>query len=292
MPGTGSTTTATTTSEKVADTWKDGEDMIGETVAKFKEEFGRIFLEEVVLDRASVEFARRAYLDVQSRAKDAGIPGGCLRYVESIDINSEDSKEILKSNMSTRKEVPRCLVLPRGDIVKWELYPPNRRVEHWANNIDSAAPFLEDELDPDSSTIPSITWKSFVAEVRPRKRHGARSDTWYAPSSITDARTSEVDAIAAKNSPCHDPEQRLATRADTSQNADQQSSVASGIVESTKNGLRLSQPAPMPSSRLSAFSNCHNSTREKLNTPLQGPFLESMRVPSANCPSRPLKDPL
>jgi hypothetical protein len=115
--------------------------------AEIHEEFGRVFVKEVALDRASVEAARTAYLDAQSRARDAGNPERCLAYVESIDIESEDSEEIRKADRSAMREVPRRLNRPRGYVLEQELYPPVHRIRDWVNNVESAAPVLEEELD-------------------------------------------------------------------------------------------------------------------------------------------------
>jgi hypothetical protein len=115
--------------------------------AEIQKEFGRVFVKEVALDRATVEAARTAYLDAQSRARDAGNPERCLAYVESIDIESEDSEEIRKADRSAMREVPRRLNRPRGYVLEQELYPTVHRIRDWVNNVESAAPVLEEELD-------------------------------------------------------------------------------------------------------------------------------------------------
>jgi hypothetical protein len=179
--------------------------------AEIQEEFGRVFVKEVALDRASVEAARTAYLDVQSRARDAGIPERCLGYVESIDIESEDSKEIRKVDRSAMREVPRRLNRPRGYVIEQELYPPVHRTRDWVNNVESAAPVPEEELGPEISTGPASHGKRSLQKLDHDR--DMETDSLYRMCRQKSPGTRE---IVAKSPPFHGPDWTAVSKSGTS----------------------------------------------------------------------------
>jgi hypothetical protein len=219
--------------------------------AEIQEEFGRVFVKEVALDRASVVAARTAYLDAQSRARDAGIPERCLGYVESIDIESEDSEEIRKADRSAMREVPRRLNRPHGYVIERELYLPVHRIRDWVNNVESAAPVPEEELDPELAPEPSPHRKRRSSQTSEHDRD-METNSLYGMCRQKSPGTRE---ILAKSPPFHGPDQTPVSKFDLSHNKkqsdeDKDSSAASRVVQ-----IPEEDPAPKISSNGAAAAS-------------------------------------
>jgi len=157
---------------------------------QIQEEFPRIFAENVKLVRARVRAARNSYISAHHRARDAGIPRRCLRYVESVDVDSEDSLELLEDEASNMRRRPRTRhrAGPYREGMAAELYHPRDRVADWRNGVAPDAPLSDDELDYDAIPAVEEDDASEQAGMSPQsvageeKRHGPDSSRIKAKS--------------------------------------------------------------------------------------------------------------
>ena len=118
---------------------------------QIREEFPRTFAENVKLKRAEGRAARNSYISAQDHALAAGIPRRCLRYVEFVDLCSEDSLELLEDDASNMRQTPRrrrrAGPLPEGTT--GEQHRPRDKVADWRKDVDPNAPMEEIDLDYD-----------------------------------------------------------------------------------------------------------------------------------------------
>jgi len=68
-----------------------------------REEFNKVFLRDVILDKKSLQVARTDYLAAHEEARKLGIPKNCIDFVESIDLQSCDTGIIMEKDAVNRR---------------------------------------------------------------------------------------------------------------------------------------------------------------------------------------------
>jgi len=119
---------------------------------QIRQEFPLVFAENVRLERAKVCAARDSYMSAYDRAREAGIPHRCLRYVEPVDVDSEDTLELLEDEASNLRRGPRRQhrAGPYQEGTSAELYLPRERVANWRKHVQSDAPLQDTSLSYDA----------------------------------------------------------------------------------------------------------------------------------------------
>jgi hypothetical protein len=116
-----------------------------------QQEFSRRFVPEVQVGKARLQDARQKYTEAQRKAREAGVPELFLGYVESVDVWSEDTKEIDHDDFDGVNRVPQRRIGSRNEVLERELYPSRQRVADWRINIVPTSPLQDTAAALDSS---------------------------------------------------------------------------------------------------------------------------------------------